>query len=188
MPDVGGVTRCGGDADSEVGVGGADQIYAGSGGQQDFAIRGGDDAGVFYIRRNQVDLSASLGGEVACVAEVGGAEDGGVVVAPGKKVGVAKVEGGGDQARDVNRCARTEHDAVGVDQEYAPVGLQGAEDLAGVVADDAVEYGGGRSLLGEPGGFVRAYREALPVDDGAGGVGDGEGVAAGGEAGLAVHD
>ena len=40
----------------------------------------------------------------------------------------------------------------------------------------------------EAGDFVGADGESLPVDDGVGGVGDGEGVAAGGEAGLAVDD
>ena len=126
--------------------------------------------------------------------EVAGIVDGlcigiaGKAMASGEEVGIGEVQRGGDQAGDIYSGTGAEHDAVGVDQEHATVGLQRAEDLAGVAADDAVEDGGAGGLLGETGDFVGLDAEVLPVDDGAGGVGDGEGVAAGGEAGLAVDD
>ena len=41
-------------------------------------------------------------------------------------------------------------------------------------------------MLGEAGDLIGPYREAFPVDYGAGGVGDGERIAAGNKAGLAV--
>ena len=66
--------------------------------------------------------------------------------------------------------------------------MQAAQYLAGVAADDAVEDGRAGGLLGETGDLILLDAEVLPVDDGAGGVGDGEGVAAGVEAGLAVDD
>src|ERR1019366_8786632 len=146
LPDVGGIACRGGDVDSEIGIAGADQVYAVSGSQQDFAIRCSDDAGVLDIRRDQVDLSAILGGDVTGVADIGRADVGGTgdlgeVVASGEEVGVAEVEGGGDHARHVNGCAHAKDDAARVDEEHASVGLQRAENTGWVVADDAVEYG-----------------------------------------------
>jgi hypothetical protein len=188
LADVGGVARRGGDVDSEVGVVAVDQLDAVPCRQQNFTVRGVDDAGVFDVGGDEVDLSASLCGQATGVADVVRAGNVGEVVAPGEEVGVAEIEGGGDHARDVDGGVCAEHDAAGVDEEHATVGLQAAQDVAGVVGDDAVEYGGAGALLGEAGDFVGSDGEALPVDDGVRGVGDGEGVAFGGEAGLTGYN
>ena len=60
----------------------------------------------------------------------------------GGEVGVRDVEGGGDQAADVDARALAKHDAVRVDQEHLAVRLQLPEDRRRVGADDAIEHCG----------------------------------------------
>ncbi len=66
--------------------------------------------------------------------------------------------------------------------------MQGAKDVAGVVAHHAIKDGRAGTLLDEAGNFVGSDAEALPVDDGAGCVGDGQCVANGGHVGLAINN
>ena len=105
----------------------------------------------------------------------------------GKEVGIAEIERGRDQSGHVDNGACPEQNSIGVDQEYAPVGLQRAHDARRIVADNAIKNRGCSGLLGKVRNLVLVYGEALPVDDGAGNVGNGEGIANGGEVGLAVH-
>ncbi len=102
---------------------------------------------------------------------------GGEVEFAGEEVFVAQVEGGGDKPGDIDAGALADQDAGRVDEEDFAVGGQGAQQLRGVGADDAVEHGAGGGLLDEAGGFVRVDAETLPVDDRIRAVGDGEGVA-----------
>ena len=131
-------------------------------------------------------MSALFCGDVTCIANITRAGYDGKAVASRKKIIVTEVEGGSQQTRYVNGRARAKHDAVWVNQEYAPVGLQAAEYAGRVTADYAVKYSGCSGLLVKSCDFVRIYREILPVDNSAGSVCDSEGVAVVGEAGLAV--
>jgi len=99
LPDVGGIAcRCG-DVDSKIGIAGADQVYAVSGSEQDLAIGCGDDAGVLDIRGDQEDLTAFLRRDVSLVNDPHPRplsrlrERGGEIVASGKEVGIAELEG-----------------------------------------------------------------------------------------------
>ncbi len=92
-------------------------------------------------------------------------------VVAGQKVVVADVQRGGNQARHVNPRSVAKQNAVGVQQKHPAVGFEVAQDLAGCVASDAVEHGTGRALLHEAHGVPGANAEAVPVDDGARGVG-----------------
>ena len=87
-------------------------------------------------------------------------------VAAGQEVGVAQAQRGGDQAAHIDPSVGAEHDAVGVLQEDATVGLQLPEDVAGVVAQHREHRGRGAARLvdGEP--LLRADAEGLRVDDG----------------------
>ena len=102
------------------------------------SIGGGDDAAVIDIRGNQIDLAAILGGEAACVADVLCVSTGGVVMIAGMEICIAQVEGGGNQAGYVNGRTSSKQDAVGIDQKHASVGLQAAQDAAGVGAGDTI--------------------------------------------------
>src|SRR5204863_3843831 len=84
--------------------------------------------------------------------------------------------------------AGAEHDARRIDEEHLAVRLQRAEDRGRIDANDAVEDRARRVLLQEFGRLARADRERLPVDDGAGRVGDAESAAGRAEADGAVYD
>src|SRR5690606_250135 len=58
--------------------------------------------------------------------------------------------------------------AVGVDHENAPVGLEGPVDGAGVAPGDTVEHGGLAARLAKLGQLASLDGETFPVDDGAG--------------------
>ncbi len=128
-------------------------------------IAGGDLAAVFQhhpvvVRVERID--AGFAGDGVEALE-------GVVA--GQKVFVGDVQRGGDQARHVNPRSVAKQNAVGVQQKHPAVGFEVAHDLAGCVASDAVEHGTGRALLHEAHGVPGANAEAVPVNDGAGGVG-----------------
>ncbi len=77
-----------------------------------------------------------------------------------------QVEGGGYEAVDVYLGAWPEEDAVLVDEVHLPVRLEGSVNLARTGVPYAVEDGPcGIALLIEIDRRVRAYIEALPVDD-----------------------
>ena len=159
-----------------------------AGGEDDVAVGAVDQAGVLDVRRDQVDEAAGRGGDRAVVPEPAFQAGAGEVEPPGQEVGVAQVQGGGDQAGRVDPAALAEDDAVRVDQEDPAVRLQLSENPARVLADHAVEHRARGALLDEPGDFVAADVELAPVDDGVGAVGHRQGVAAGLEAGAAVRD
>ena len=152
-----------------VGVGDGDAL---AGQQHDLAFGGVNEAGVFNLRGNQDDLATTGSLDGAFILDAAGA--GGVVEFEfaGEEVGILELQGGDEQAGDVDLCTLAEGDAVGVDQDDAAIRLQAAEDLAGVAAGDAVEHLAGGALLDEAGEFAAVDVKALPVDDGAWGVGD----------------
>ena len=106
--------------------------------------------------------------------------------AVGEKVLITQVECAGDEAGGVDDGVLAEHDAIGVDQIHLAVGLQLAEDGGRIAAGDAIEHGAAGRLLHKTGDFVGGDAEGLPVDNRARRVGNGQGVAAGLEAGGAI--
>ena len=62
------------------------------------------------------------------------------------EVVVADVQAGSEQAGDVDGRVAAEHDAVAIDEENLTIGDEVAENLAGILVEDAVQRGsrGGR--------------------------------------------
>jgi len=148
-----------------------------AGGQDHVPLGGIDDPRVLDIRGDEIDLAAQGGGDGPLVLDETRLDPRGKVVSTREEILVAQVQGGGDEAIDVDPRPWSEEDAVGIDEEDPAVGLEGAEDRRGVLADDAVQNGAEAVLLDEAGQFVRADGESLPVDDAVGTVGHRQGVA-----------
>ncbi|MDR4501358.1 MAG: hypothetical protein MRJ96_07910 [Nitrospirales bacterium] len=101
----------------------------------------------------------------------------------------AQTMGGGHEAADIDVGARCEIHAVGIGQEHLAVGVELAENLAGVGALDAIEYDtAGRGLIEIDGGLA-ANIECVPVNRRTiGGLVDVHGVVLATDAGLPSHD
>src|SRR5580704_5924386 len=126
--------------------------------------------------------------DIAAVDDRGG-RGAGEAVLPGHEILVADIERARNQPADIDLRARAEQHARGIDDEDLAVGIERAVDDAGLIADDAVQRHRRTAWLVEVDGFLRADREALPIDDGAvGGLIDVRGVAALLDAGGARHD
>ncbi|MNT07386.1 hypothetical protein D3C72_1420860 [compost metagenome] len=104
----------------------------------------------------------------------------------GQEILVRHAQAGRDQPVHVHFRALAEDDAVRVDQEDLAVRFQAAQDLAGILSRDAVQYGAIAVLLDEARDFARMDGKALPVDDGVGRVRDRKDVALLVERGLSV--
>src|SRR3546814_18555078 len=87
-------------------------------------------------------------------------------VAPYEIIG-ADGERRGDEPRRPHGAGRGDLDAVGVDEEDLPIGIQRPRDGRGRIAGHAVEQGRARIGLADIDATTLADREALPVDDGA---------------------
>jgi len=83
------------------------------------------------------------------------------------ELGVRNVQGRRDQRAHVDIRVGPEEDAVGIDQEHAPVGFQRAIDRRQIAPRDAIQDRRRAARLVEPGDFVGAHRERGPVDHGA---------------------
>jgi hypothetical protein len=92
--------------------------------------------------------------------------------APIEEVAVGQRQRRRDQPGDIHHGARTDQDAIRVDQEHPAVGLQAPEDLGHLRTGHPIQDGAGGVLLDEAHQFVGRDRETLPVDDRAGRVGD----------------
>ena len=145
-----------------VGIGNLDAF---AGRQHDVAVVGGDQAGVLDVGGDQQQRAAG-GFQRTFIADSAGRAFCIELQASGVEVLVPDVECGCHQTGGIDLGASAEQHAVRIDQEYPAVGDQVAEDLRRVLADHAVEYGGGRIRLDEAGGFTRLDGELLPVDDG----------------------
>ncbi|OIQ81799.1 hypothetical protein GALL_364310 [mine drainage metagenome] len=87
------------------------------------------------------------------IAAIGGMQDAlvddaaGPAAAEGSAVaaeaGVVEIQGGGDQAPDIDLGALAEQDAVGIDQPHLSVGVEVPEDLRAIGVEDAVDGDGG---------------------------------------------
>ncbi len=140
-------------------------VHALAGGKQHVAVLGGDDAGVLDIGRNQQQRAAGRP-QRAFVAQLRGRAFVFETQTVPVEILVPDIQRRRHQTGGIDLGPGTEQDAVRVDQEYAAVGDQVAENLRRILTDHPVQYGGGRSGLDETGGFPRLDRELLPVDDG----------------------
>ncbi len=139
--------------------------------QHHAAVVASDQSGVFDLRADQEYVAAGADRTLVAQHAVAAAVE---LQAPGEEIGVADVEGGGDESRGVDGGAGAEHDAVRVDQEYAAVRGQRTEDARRIAPGDTVQHRAQGGLLLESGEFAGADIERLPVEDGARGVGDGQ--------------
>ena len=122
-----------------VGIGNLDAF---AGRQHDVAVLGGDQAGVLDIGGDQQQRPAG-GFQRPFVAYPAGRALGFELQPSGVEVLVLDVQRGCHQAGGVDLGASAEQHAVRIDQEYPAIGDQVAEDLRRVLADHAVEHGGG---------------------------------------------
>ncbi len=186
LPQIQHAVFRGTDDHRQIRVGGINQLHAPARGQHHLALRTGENAAVFHIRCNQRDLAAAGGGDGTLVFQLASEVTRVKAVSARQKILVGDVQRGGDQAVDIDAGIWPEEDAVGVDDPYPPIGLQGAEDGGAFLPDYAVEHVAAAALLDETGKLARRDGKTLPVDDGVGGVGDGECIALGDKTGAAM--
>ena len=168
-------------------VAGEVQRDVAAGGEADVAELGDQRALVAHLAAEQGDVAVIGGGDIALVDEAAGGAGEAVVAA--HEIGVGEVQGGGDQAADIDLGGLAKEDAIGVKQEDLAVGVEVAVDLGLVGADNPVEGNGGTARLDKIDRGVGTDVETLPVDgellaglvNGQGGAGTGDGAAAGGD-------
>ncbi len=153
----------------QVGQAGVHQVHAAGRRQAHAAAGRGDAAGVLHLAAQQQDLAAKAALQFAFIAHPGGAAGvGREAVAAGKKVVVVQTQRAGHQAGHVHTGALPKEHTVRVQQPHLAVAGQLAQDLAGVVAGDAVEHLAGRTGLVKVNTRAGADGKTLPVEDGAG--------------------
>ena len=170
----------------QVGIGGVGQLHRMAGCEHHVAVGRGDDAAVFHARCDQQDLPAAASVDGALVDDSAGRVAGLEVHFAGQEVLIRQRQAGRHQPRHIDPRIAAEQHAVRIDQQHLTVRLQRAEDLAGVLASDAVQHAAAGVLLDKPGDLARVDGKTLPVDDGIGRIGDRKQVALLVERGLAV--
>jgi hypothetical protein len=153
------------------------EVHAGdrhalTGGEHDLAAFGLDDAAVLNVRRYEHDVPALPRLDPAVVHDRARAAVTLELQLPGEEVRVLHAQSRADEARGIDHRAGADQDAGRIDQEYAPVGTERAVNPRNVGADDAVEHRTRSRLLVEIRLAAGGDREALPVDDRPGRVGD----------------
>lgn len=138
-----------------------------AGGQRYRAQLRDDDAVVAHLGRQQGDVAVDVRIEVAVVDHAARRAVAGEAVVAGHEVGVGNRMCGGDQSADVDAGGGAEVDPGGVGEEDLAVGVEVAEDLAGVAGEHAVERHGAGRGLDEIHRRSAADVEAPPVDGGA---------------------
>ena len=136
-----------------------------AGGEDDRARLGHDQAGVTDFGREERDVAAERAADRALVEDHTHRAVTAEVQSAGEEVRVGDRERRGDEGADVDARGRAEVDPLRVDEEDLAVGLDAAEDAAGVRADDAVEDRGRGRWLREPDGCITPDVEVLPIDD-----------------------
>ena len=165
LADVGEIALCAGDFDHYAGRGGVDQRNALAGGKDDLAGGRGDQAMVFDVCADLVDIAAIGGDDAAEVLYFRHCAVGAESQTPCQKVFVAHVERAGHEAGAVVLCALPDHDAGRVDEPDAAVGSQRAKQCRRIVAHDPVQNSGSRLWLDEIDSRSAAEVEVAPVGD-----------------------
>ena len=187
LAHVDGAVRRGRQHHAQVGVAGVGQLHAVAGGQQHVAVRRRDDAAVFHVRCDQQYLPAAAGIDRTLVDHAAGHVARMEVHLAGQEILVRQRQARRHQARHVDARIAPEQHAVRIDQEHLAVRLQRTEDLARVLPGNAVQYAAIGILLDKARDLARIDREALPVDDGIGRIGNRKQIALLVERGLAMH-
>ena len=143
-------------------------------GEQDAAAWRLDQPAVLDVRCDQRHAPAVAGADRAPVGDRTGIRACLECELAGEEVRVQHRQGGGDEAGGVDDATRAHHDPGRIDEEHPPVALERAVDLREIGAHHAIEHRARGRLLDEAGDFALPDGEALPVDDGAGRIGDGE--------------
>ena len=143
--------------------------------QRDGAALGDNHAVVAHFGGQQGDEATEIRCEIAVVFNFAGGTIAREVELAGHEVGVADAVRGGGECADVDAGAAAEIYATAVGQKHLPVGVDAAEDLAGVGVQHAVEDGGAAGRLNEVHRGGAADVESVPVDGSAlAGLRDGE--------------
>jgi hypothetical protein len=129
----------------------------------DVAVVGQDQAVIRHAAADQAHRAAARRGDGAVVDHAGAAAVRVEVEVVGEEVAGREVQRAGDQAAHVHLRGGTEDDAVGVDQEHLTVGVDAAEDLTGVLVEDAVQRHRAERGLVELYRGVLAHVEREPV-------------------------
>ena len=121
-------------ADRDVGQAGALQLQAVglTRGQSHGTELCDDHAVVSDLGREQGDIAAQRGGQVAFVDHAAGSAVATETIFSGHEVGNRHRVRGGDQAADIGAGARRKVDAVGVGKKHLTIGIEAAIYLAGV--------------------------------------------------------
>ena len=114
------VDRVGADVEANQPVTGKIEPDAFAGAHGDRSLRRADGAVVGDARRDEGQIATGRGSDLPLVGDAAAvaAED----VIAGQEIGVADIQGGGDQSADIDARAAAEQDAVGVDEEDLAVG------------------------------------------------------------------
>ena len=165
------------DQHAQLRIAGVGQLHAAPGRQDHFAVRRRDDARVFHVRRDQQHLPTLARIDRARIGDAAGHAACRKLALAGQEIVIRHAQAGGHQPVHVHFRPLAEDDAVRIDQEDLAIRFERAQDLAGVLSRDAVEYGAIAVLLDEARDFARMDGKTLPVDDGVGRIRDREHIA-----------
>ncbi len=149
---------------------GAGELQLAPCGQDDIAALAADGAGVEHRGRHQHHVAATAAEAAVVLDDAALARE--AQLAAGK-VAVADVQRRSQEALGVHAAAFSKDHAVGIDQEHLAVGADAAQDAGRVGPGDAVEHRAVGAALVEAGALALAHGKRLPVEDGAGRIGDG---------------
>src|SRR5262249_985650 len=137
------------DLDTQTGCPDIDQLHAPARGKNDLAFRAGDDAAVLYIGSDQIHLTAVRRRNGTLIDHTARTRRLGKAQTTLHKTAVRQVERRNHKSRNIDLCTSAEQHSVGVDQEYATVGLQRPKNERGVNADNTIQYRACCRLLDE---------------------------------------
>ncbi len=174
LSQIGDAIRRRAEGDLDIGIIGIHQRYATPRREQDLAAGRGDDAAVLDIGRNQINAAALRGPDGPLSLDAAGNGAGLEASLAGEKIAVRYPQRRSDQPLHIDTRGGAEQYPVRVDQPDAPIGLQRAQNRRRLRTEHPVENAALRILLEETRCLSRTDGEPLPVDDRAGGIGDGQ--------------
>ncbi len=175
--EVGGVTFTAGDFNFYARCRRIDQMHRGTGGQNGFALRGGDDAVVADVGADEINAATGRRGDGALIDHTAGAGRSREIQATSEEVLIADTQGAGDKTGGIDFPAGANQNTRRIDQPDLSVGRELTVNQARVGAQHPVHDRTGDGRLDKAGGLALGDVEGLPVQDGAVAVGDVEHVA-----------